>query len=130
VSAFECSAVLVNPVEKEAHWRRSLPLRSRVSTSLRRHQVCPGPDSNRHGVAPEGFSYPLQLSLLPPRARRKRIWGLDFTFTVPRAANARVRRGPSSLYTFPMALRAEAQAAPAGLARYCSHRDVLLVYRL
>ncbi len=29
---------------------------------------CPGPDSNRHGVAPEGFSYQLQLSLL--RARR------------------------------------------------------------
>lgn len=25
---------------------------------------CPGPDSNRHGVASEGFSYPLQLSLL------------------------------------------------------------------
>ena len=25
---------------------------------------CPGPESNRHGVAPKGFSYPLQLSLL------------------------------------------------------------------
>jgi hypothetical protein len=24
---------------------------------------CPGPDSNRYGVAPEGFSYSLQLSL-------------------------------------------------------------------
>lgn len=24
---------------------------------------CPGPESNRYGVAPEGFSYPLQLSL-------------------------------------------------------------------
>jgi hypothetical protein len=116
VSAFECSAVLVNPVEKEAHWRRSLPLRSRVSTSLRRHQVCPGPDSNRHGVAPEGFSYPLQLSLLPPRARRKRIWGLDFTFTVPRAANARVRRGPSSLYTFPMRAAGRGTGSAGGLS--------------
>src|SRR5882757_5850579 len=26
--------------------------------------VCPGPDSNRHGVSSEGFSYSLQLSLL------------------------------------------------------------------
>jgi len=49
---------------------------------------CPGPDSNRHGVTPEGFSYQLQLSLL--RAARSfdrspaRICGLDFTFTLPR----------------------------------------------
>ena len=27
---------------------------------------CPGPDSNRHGVASEGFSYPLRLSPLRP----------------------------------------------------------------
>ena len=27
-------------------------------------KVCPEPDSNRHGLAAEGFSYPLQLSLL------------------------------------------------------------------
>lgn len=46
-----------------------------------RREVCPGPDSNRHGVTPEGFSYPLQLSLLRACAR---IWGLDFTFTVPK----------------------------------------------
>jgi hypothetical protein len=26
--------------------------------------ICPEPDSNRHGLAAEGFSYPLQLSLL------------------------------------------------------------------
>jgi hypothetical protein len=26
--------------------------------------ICPEPDSNRHGVASEGFSYSLQLSLL------------------------------------------------------------------
>jgi len=51
-----------------------------------------------------------------------RICGLDFTFTLPRGA--RFRRGPSSLYTF--------RDAPAvrGLARYCSHPDVLLVHRI
>ena len=27
---------------------------------------CPGPDSNRHGVAPEGFSYPLRFTPLRP----------------------------------------------------------------
>ena len=32
-----------------------------------RKEICPGPDSNRHGVSPEGFSYPLQLSLLHAR---------------------------------------------------------------
>ena len=30
---------------------------------------CPGPDSNRHGVASEGFSYQLQLSLLRTNQR-------------------------------------------------------------
>ena len=72
-----------------------------------RREICPGPDSNRHGVTPEGFSYPLQLSLL--RAPRDaRIWGLDFTFALPPSAGPkrgarRVRQGPSSLYTFPSA---------------------------
>jgi hypothetical protein len=42
---------------------------------------CPGPDSNRHGVASEGFSYPLQLSLLG-RACARPIWSLDFLFAV------------------------------------------------
>ena len=88
---------------------------------------CPGPDSNRHGVAPEGFSYQLQLSLLRvgQSPSCERICGLDFTFTVPRAVrDARFRWGPSSLYTF-----REARAA-RGLARYCSHPDVLLVHRI
>jgi len=66
---------------------------------------CPGPDSNRHGVAPEGFSYQLQLSLLRARPSMiiaaPRICGLDFTFTLPHGlATMRFRRGPSSLYTF------------------------------
>jgi hypothetical protein len=38
--------------------------RSIVALMKRRKWWCPGPDSNRHGVASEGFSYPLQLSLL------------------------------------------------------------------
>jgi hypothetical protein len=65
---------------------------------------CPGPDSNRHGVAPEGFSYHYSFRCCARvRLRRSsRICGLDFTFTVPRGPSqgARVRRGPSSLYTF------------------------------
>ena len=43
---------------------------------------CPGPDSNRHGVASEGFSYPLQLSLLSGGVLAALIWGLDFLFAV------------------------------------------------
>lgn len=48
---------------------------------------CPGPGSNRYGVAPEGFSYSLRLA--PLRAWhvcRTGIWSLDFLFTVPRQA--------------------------------------------
>jgi hypothetical protein len=30
----------------------------------RMFKVCLGPESNRHGVSPKGFSYSLQLSLL------------------------------------------------------------------
>ena len=51
-----------------------------------------------------GFSCPLRLS--PPR--RRRVWGLDYPFAL---AN-RLRRCPSSLYTFP-------PDSPAGLARDC-----------
>ncbi len=45
---------------------------------------CPGPGSNRHGVSPKGFSYPLQLSLLHGPC----IWGLDFIFALPRSKRA------------------------------------------
>jgi hypothetical protein len=45
---------------------------------------CPGPDSNRHGVASEGFSYSLQLSLLSRALFAQLIWSLDFLFTVRR----------------------------------------------
>jgi hypothetical protein len=49
---------------------------------------CPGPDSNRHGVASEGFSYPLQLSLLSRSARDPfGVW----TFSLPCAWPVRDR---------------------------------------
>jgi len=44
---------------------------------------CPGPESNRHGVSTEGFSYQLQLLLL----LKKSICGLDFLFIVFAIAN-------------------------------------------
>ena len=45
---------------------------------------------------PQGIFVPLQLSLL--HARSTCICGLDFTFAIP--SRARIRQGPSSLYTF------------------------------
>jgi len=56
---------------------------------------------------------------------RARIWSLDFTFALSRGA--RVRQGPSSLYTFNAG---SLVASRRGLARYCSHRYVLLFHRL
>lgn len=48
---------------------------------------CPGPDSNRHGVAPEGFSYPLQLSLLRTlRGHAFGVWTLPLPWRVPSGA--------------------------------------------
>ncbi len=85
---------------------------------------CPGPDSNRYGVSPEGFSYPLQFSLLHAAKRAFGVWTLPSPWpaTVP---CARYRQGPSSLYTFTTPyLRAQR------LARYCSHPDVLLFHRI
>jgi hypothetical protein len=52
---------------------------------IRRRKIvvwCPGPDSNRHGVASEGFSYSLQLSLLSRASSPRLIWSLDFLFAV------------------------------------------------
>ena len=69
---------------------------------------CLGPESNRYGVAPEGFSYSLQFSLPSDGAL---VWSLDFLFVVSRAV-AEVRQGPSSLYTF---------LGNPGLARDCRH---------
>jgi hypothetical protein len=82
---------------------------------------CPGPDSNRYGVASEGFSYSLQLSL--PGNRRTvnpLVAGLESGLSLCRVSRAglepiaKVRQGPSSLYTFPRVER-------EGLARDCRH---------
>jgi len=87
-------------------------------------------------------------------ARRSRICGLDFTFAMPHVSQ-RFRQGPSSLYTFlfeaprddlgtPEQIRvpsnsllektvahSETERTPAqGLARYCSHPNVMLFHRL
>jgi hypothetical protein len=42
--------------------------------------ACLGPDSNRHGVTPKGFSYHYSFGCCVPEAR---ICGLDFTFAMP-----------------------------------------------
>jgi hypothetical protein len=60
---------------------------------------CPEPDSNRHGVASEGFSYPLQLSLLPMPKHPHLESGLYLHHVA--SISPRCRQGPSSLYTFP-----------------------------
>jgi hypothetical protein len=85
---------------------------------------CPGPDSNRYGVASEGFSYPLQLSL--PTGMHRSGGRLESGLSlcrVPRRgvshqAAARVRQGPSSLYTF---LEIRDERGSSGLARDCRH---------
>ena len=45
-----------------------------------------------------GFSCPLRLS--PPLHSCRKVWGLDYPFTVPDLTPA-LRCCPSSLYTFP-----------------------------
>jgi len=63
---------------------------------------CPEPESNRHGLSAEGFSYQRRLS---PLRFADRIRGLDFLFAISperaRWGSRRLRREPSSLYTFP-----------------------------
>ena len=60
---------------------------------------CPGPESNRHGVAPEGFSYSLRLSPLRP-FRTYLESGLYLCHAAAVFGTQRFRQGPSSLYTF------------------------------
>jgi len=45
---------------------------------IRNNKWCPGPESNRHGVATEGFSYQLQFSLPTYQV----VCGLDFLFAM------------------------------------------------
>jgi hypothetical protein len=61
-------------------------------------------------LLPYGFSYQLRLSPPRPRLGRGRVRGLDYPFALaPAATGLRLRRRPSSLYTFPS----------PGLARDC-----------
>jgi hypothetical protein len=62
---------------------------------------CPEPDSNRHGLAAEGFSYSLQLSLLSLATHLES--GLSLCHSSAPGGALKVRQGPSSLYTFPRA---------------------------
>ena len=80
--------------------------------------MCLGPDSNRHGVAPEGFSYHYSFRCCVPH-----LWsGLYLCRPVLHAkVRSRIRQEPSSLYTFPMGA-AWQMPVPAGLARYCRRR--------
>jgi hypothetical protein len=57
---------------------------------------CLGPDSNRHGVAPKGFSYHYSFHCCMPRHAFV-VWTLPLPSRTPRA---RIRQEPSSLYTF------------------------------
>jgi hypothetical protein len=87
-----------------------------------RRAWCPGPDSNRHGVAPEGFSCHYSFRCCSGDAAVAPTRHLGSGLYLCRAARAlRFRQGPSSLYTFRPA---------GGLARYCSHPDVLLFHRI
>src|ERR1700677_2687250 len=52
---------------------------------------CPGPDSNRHGLSANGFSYPLRLS--PPRCR---VRGLECATTMAVLGTALGPRRPLS----------------------------------
>jgi hypothetical protein len=86
---------------QQAPGSTSLALRKDSEATRLESRYCPEPDSNRHGLAAEGFSYSLQLSLLSLPL----IWSLDFLFAIVQRFTALViRQGPSSLYTFPMDL--------------------------
>src|SRR5262249_51517261 len=65
----------------------------------RRVAWCLGPESNRHGVSPKGFSYHCGFRRCMPGTMH--LWsGLYLCHPVTRSSRARIRQGPSSLYTF------------------------------
>jgi len=45
--------------------------------------ICLGPDSNRHGVSPKGFSYHYSFHCCMFPSGKPCICGLDFTFAIP-----------------------------------------------
>ena len=99
--------------------------RADVDGCRQMQEKCLGPESNRHGVSPKGFSYHCRFRCCMPGPC---ICGLDFTFATPvRVLRTGIRQGPSSLYTFPAA---SGRWSRPGLARYCRHREVWLFHRL
>src|SRR6185312_7516988 len=90
---------------------------------------------------PRGIFLPTTAFAAARAHRPARIWGLDFTFALPPSTGRSAVRGGlgrgrqvSTLSRRPRqseTCRARASGRrPVGLARCCSHRDVLLVHRL
>lgn len=85
--------------------------------------ICPEPDSNRHGVASEGFSYPLQLSLLGARGRPFGVWTFSLPWSAARGPRTLGRgRQVSTLSRAAGRPQQRGSAHLAGLARDCRHR--------
>jgi len=90
---------------------------------------------------PRGIFLPTTAFAAARAHRPARIWGLDFTFALPPSTGRSAVRGGlgrgrqvSTLsrrprQSEPCKARASGRR-PVGLARCCSHRDVLLVHRL
>ena len=133
--------------------------------------VVPGAGIEPARGFPQGIFVPLQLSPLHARRHAFVVWTLPLPSRT-RASRARIRQGPSSLYTFLggarcveprsttcsqvsfrhlprkcgalailrtqttttsrylCAARAQPHQRNQGLARYCSHPDVLLFHRI
>ena len=74
--------------------------KSAVRSARRRPWACLGPDSNRHGVAPKGFSYHFSFRCCA-RSHAFVVWTLPLPSRRALVLCPRIRQGPSSLYTFP-----------------------------
>ena len=109
------TSVLPRPSARQVPVLRCRPIRN---VAVRRDRACiwlvPGAGFEPARGCPGRFSYPLRLSPPPGwRVATGCVWGLDFLFAVPRVA--RVRRGPSSLYTFRVKLAEELGRLGSGL---------------
>ena len=95
---------------------------------------CLGPDSNRHGVAPKGFSYHYSFHCC---MRGMHLWSGLYLHHPAHPRVPRIRQEPSSLYTFlglpgrrSRTLTPFDRHVDQGLARYCRHLVVRLFHRL
>ena len=80
----------------DCHALRPVAIRGFGGSAQNQSHWCGRPGSNRHGVAPNGFSYPLRLS--PPPGRAFGVWTIPSPYP---GLDPGLRRCPSSLYTFP-----------------------------